>query len=465
MASNIDRTKQVILEAVLNFFFTYVRRLQGTFVTLGGQGLEANLWHQSGIRQRNGFLIERNSRRAANLLLATHGYSCSHHLGTFARTLQAQRGSAARIDALHLDFCGQLESQSSDAATLMPLLRLSTCPCLAVTVSAQRTSPNLDQPDCDKAIYRQTVQELTSQQLLIPQPKDLPRHFTRAKPSKGAEAEFQLAQTIWRLCSPAGLYPNRVIRHIYISRYSGYACRMRTVLLHLSATPISFASFLDLWLNSEFIFTREGEQQTLRSAISLYKPEENNMTGTNNKLARLRGVVIAMGDSDALALLDELEKKAENYDKLVELMRTVISPTAGTAPKATKLEATKKKATKIRKSVSNPVTTSEPTFKKRVKMQLAMLKAAASNEPRKLEAAYIEAANQLGFSRRSKGWRRQVGAIFARANGKFRPQFLQQAVKVEQPESPSQFFTTLAGWYTKYTGNTTTAADLMTEAK
>lgn len=464
MTSNIDRTKQVILEAVLNFFFTYVRRLQGTFVTLGGQGLEANLWHQSGIPQRNGFLIERNSRRAANLLLATHGYSCSHHLGTFARTLQAQRGSAARIDALHLDFCGQLESQSNDAATLMPLLRLSTCPCLAVTVSAQRTTSNLNQPDCDKTIYRQTVQELTSQQLLIPQPKDLPRHFTRAEPSKGAETEFQLAQTIWRLCSPAGLYPDRVIRHIYISRYSGYACRMRTVLLHLSVTPISFTSFLDLWLNSEFIFTREGEMQKLLSAISLYKPQENNMLGTNNKLARLRAVVIAMGDSDALALLDEIEKKAENYDKLVELIRTVSNPTSHTVPKA-KPEAPKKKTAKTRKQVSNPVTTSEPTFKKRVKMQLAMLKAAASNEPRKLEAAYIEAANQLGFSRRSKGWRRQVGAIFARANGKFRPQFLQQAVKVEQPESPSQFFTTLAGWYTKYTGNATTAADLMTEAK
>ncbi len=463
MASNIDRTKQVILETVLNFFFTYIRRQQGTFVTLGGQGLEANLWHQSGLPQRNGFLIERNPGRAANLLQATHGYSCSHHLGTFARTLQAQRGSSARIDALHLDFCGQLDSQLRDARTLMPLLRLSTRPCLAVTVSAQRTTPNFNQPDCDKALYRQTVQTLTSQQLLIPQPKDLPRRFVRAEPHKGAETEFQLAQTIWRLCSPAGLYPNRVIRHIYISRYSGHSCRMRTILLHLSVTPISFISFLELWLNSELYFTREGETQKLLPTVSSYQPQENNMTGTNIKLARLRAVVIAMGDSDALALLDEIEKKAENYDKLVELMRTVINPATDKTPiKATKL-ATKKPAAK--KQIKATDTSKDNSVAKLVKAKLTMLKAAATKDAAKLEQAYAETADQLGISRRRRGWRRQMGALLARANGKFRPHFLKQALETEKPDSPTTFFGGLASLYAKYTGKPTTAADLMVETK
>lgn len=464
MASNIDRTKQVILETVLNFFFTYIRRQQGTFVTLGGQGLEANLWHQRGLPQRNGFLIERNPGRAANLIQATHGYSCSHHMGTFARTLQAQRGAEARIDALHLDFCGQLQSQARDAASLMPLLRFSTSPCLAITVSAQRTTPNVHHPDCDKRVYRQTVQTLTSQQLLIPQPKDLPRRFVRAEPHKGAESEFQLAQTIWHLCSPAGLYPNRLIRHIYISRYSGHSCRMRTVLLHLSVTPISFTSFLELWLNSELSFTREGEQQTLLSAVSIYQPQENNMTGTNNKLARLRAVVIAMGDSDALALLDEIEKKAENYDKLVELMRTVISPATKTiAAKPIKPSATKKPAAK--KQIKATETSKDNSVAKLVKAKLTMLKAAATKDAAKLEQAYAEAADQLGISRRRRGWRRQMGALLARANGKFRPHFLKQALETEKPDSPTTFFGGLASLYAKYTGKPTTAADLMMETK
>src|SRR5688500_3166332 len=110
--------KDVIIRLFLQLVGECVPLPQAHVVGLGGEGLEATLWRESGIDFQHGWLIER-VRQMSRKLIQAHPYRYHSNLRSFATAFRSIHGHKKSIDALHADFCGTLESHLTEVAPVV----------------------------------------------------------------------------------------------------------------------------------------------------------------------------------------------------------------------------------------------------------------------------------------------------------------------------------------------------------
>ena len=106
-----ETTKGQVIRLWLAFLSRFVPLGQARLATLGGRGLEAEIWEELGVPRDNGWLIERNRKRGGNLI-AEHRYHVHNQLVTFDRILAGYGSAQAVVDGFHLDLCGTFSGQS-----------------------------------------------------------------------------------------------------------------------------------------------------------------------------------------------------------------------------------------------------------------------------------------------------------------------------------------------------------------
>lgn len=122
--------------------------------TLGGEGLEADLWRTLGIDHERAWLVDKSPRRIAKLMKNFRDF-CIHqgNVDDFPGVLSAATGEG--LDLFHLDACGTVEVFEDALVGILPLVLKSRAKMFVMTVSDARRSPSLDDPqDVEKRAHR-----------------------------------------------------------------------------------------------------------------------------------------------------------------------------------------------------------------------------------------------------------------------------------------------------------------------
>jgi hypothetical protein len=268
----MDTPKEQIIRLFLDFLSRHRPLADARVATLGGQGIEAKIWTESGIPPEHGWLIELNRTRG-NRLIENHRYRHHNRLGTFHQILAGQGGPAARIDGFHLDLCGTVtERVIHDFSPLLPLILQSTGRCLGITVSDQRRNRALEEwpvvmKKAERLFGKHTaglLEKIETLQTQLPIREGLPSFMSGFDPCKGARREFSLMVELIDLFQEHSWVPVEIVRYVYVSRYGGKPFRMRSFFFHFApvSTPSSDLAVARTWTKSPLYFCSDQETFT-----------------------------------------------------------------------------------------------------------------------------------------------------------------------------------------------------------
>jgi len=333
----MNTPKEQIIRLFLGFLSTHTPLSDARIATLGGKGIEAKIWAESGIPPEHGWLIELNRERG-HRLIEDHRYRHHNRLGTFHQILRGQEGANAYIDGFHLDLCGTITDQViRDFSPLLPLILQSTGKCFGVTVSDQRRNRSLE--EWPKALERgeelfgkgmkDVLSKLEESQRQLPMRKDLPSFMAGFDPAKGARREFGLLVELLELFQKHPSWtPTQIARYVYVSRYAGRPFRMRSFFVRFAPTlsPVSGVAIANMWAESPLSFYQDSttfvEIQAPLKQRTRQKPGEP-MT------SRLGDVARALGGAE-LAEYEELVRNATALQQIRTAVDsvTIITPAA-----------------------------------------------------------------------------------------------------------------------------------------
>lgn len=133
--STDDRAKRVVLRCLLRFLQTVIPLDRACLMTLGGWGIEADIWREAGVPLDNGWLVERDLARLGKLARGLAlGYRTINN--PIARLSSFFRSS---IDYLHLDLQGTFgAAEAEQLQSVLPFVLSGTGRTLSVTVSDSR---------------------------------------------------------------------------------------------------------------------------------------------------------------------------------------------------------------------------------------------------------------------------------------------------------------------------------------
>lgn len=134
---------------------------------LGGRGIWVKDWLAQGYVADQAYLIERNRKRAADLMRdeTLKGVRIVQStLANFPRVFAAQVEDGTGIDVLNLDFNGTLESALKDVTKIMTLFACSRGKAMVLTVADARRNQSLDNP----AKTAKHIQEFFAQGARLP---------------------------------------------------------------------------------------------------------------------------------------------------------------------------------------------------------------------------------------------------------------------------------------------------------
>ena len=478
-----SENKISVLRAFLQFAGRFVDLEKGTFVTLGGEGIEARLWKNAGIPPRHGYLIERG-RRLGQALLHEYGYGLSNDLASFSRKLTAIHGAGSRIDSLHLDLCGTLECKATMVQPLIPLVVNSVGRCLAVTVADQRGNPALTNEhellsEASRVLGKSGAQTLmdhfVQQQMQVPTNATLPTFLRHADPRKGALRELSLFLTMLSLLGGENetvtALPDQLERYLYVSNWSGTSFRMRSYFFHLTTLDgvgMSSAALAlkERWMASPLHYIGSTSELLIQGAIP--SSQEAQMY---EKLKQIAEAV----DGAVLAEFKDLLARVTSANELEERLRKIVLLANGMTVADGKSVLRAEKPTplveKQRAATDAPITRKQKSPRKLdrdeiTQIELNLLRAATrspKDEGRALEIVYTNSAKLLGISRLKKR-RRILGAHLARTQGKFRGRFIAR-VLAASPGSTEAALKELASLYTRIDGKNVTVDKLKEEAR
>jgi len=144
----MSQSKERVLERLVSFLAGYIRLDEARVATLGGEGLEAEVWKRTGIKTDNehGWLIDFDRQRMRKLFRSQRAFSdLQIFLRDFPRAFRARLGRDAGLDLFHLDLCGTVEPATKDLLGILPLLLSGTARCLGITVADCRRNRSLDE--------------------------------------------------------------------------------------------------------------------------------------------------------------------------------------------------------------------------------------------------------------------------------------------------------------------------------
>lgn len=410
-----------VIRRFLQFIASYCSLASARMATLGGEGLEASLWKKAGIDPNHGWLIER-ARKAGRRLITDHQYHFCSSLISFPRILTSVLGDKAGIDAFHLDLCGTLEANWKQFAPIIPLVAAGKGRCLAITVADQRWNASLrntcEAKDGDRLPLNRSARTGFFDHLLREQ-RSLPRASRRGlppDPAKGARREFGFAVQLIRVLGDSPVWPDRIERFIYVSRYQGHHFRMRTYLFHFSESAGSYSekisTLLRCWKKSALTIF-DGDIPTLVDI-----PEKER---TMSKYGKLALIASSIG-GEIQQEFEALVASAKDGAKAASL-RTGLREIAKIANTLLDDDAAREE----KPSPQQPAVKFENGDV--VKLQISLLRAKIAG-PDALKKAYEQAFERLGLTGRKHfaDRRRIVGAHVARTQGKFRGNFVYRAV-------------------------------------
>lgn len=516
MKTQIPDTKVQVLEALLAFVSRYRPLDQCVVATLGGRGLEAELWLKAGIAGSNGFLIERGRNSSRALLRRNFPYRHTDRLGQFARKLRTLKGQRASLDLLHVDLCGTMEPKLDDVKSLIPLVARSRAQCLAVTVADMRRNLTLETPLPDvklragRYLVPQTAaegffNELLLQQKELPTTIDLPAFFHSADPAKGAARELGVFASVMEALNPRPgrtmVVPDAIERYVFISRWSGRPFRMRSYFFHLKRTRNNLIQLLaaeNVWRSSRLCFLKNGETTVIAAAdrprstevsnfaymVTSYAAkspqpdiqpagEEPTMIEAETKYEHLRKLAEAAGGK---ALTDFKELAARNrglemaFSAVAQVMQG-LTPDSGAPAGITPATGQKTPRPSAAAEVNDRMTAVRlaealrllPTKLKASVMLLTAAAEAGSTNVSKLDPGAVSAVYKLLGLGRKKSRHRTAGAMLARTQGRFAARFVHSIM--QNLDFPSVYSVVLgdhlAALYSQLLGRTITYSDLI----
>lgn len=476
MSTPGSSTKNTVLRLFLDFVRDYVPLSEARFATLGGEGLEASLWHDIGVQPRNGWLIERNRELSRRLIRSTDYCYCAD-LRSFPQNFQSVCGRYTGIDAFHLDLCGTFESKVGLFANILPLVSRSQGRCWALTVSDQRRNRTLDSfsvvRDSSEALTGKAqadsfFQSLLDEQRRLRQMQPLPAYGQPFDPENGARREFGLFVNAIKLLKGKGPWwhlPDTMERYVYISRFGRGPCRMRTYFFHLgSAIRLSreeaVRRLINVWQSSDILYFN----RDLTRVVSRFSRKELPVMLT--QFPKLAAIADAVG-GDAKKEFDtllEMANQAPGVAQFLVEVRRALDAVDKATPRGSAASPNLDSVSTARVTRGKQFTTSDATGNngKSVEIQLQLLRASAQGKEQ-LAAAKKEARGQLDVSARKKrqSGGRMVGGLLARTSGKFRSDFVSRAVR----QYGVEILVELAQIYSKQSGKTVTVEDLKREVK
>ncbi len=455
---------------------------QVRLATLGGEGLEARIWREKGLPPENGWLIDLSPaviRRLANVFREASYHLVQGRLGTFLAHLRNAEGRKPGLDLMHLDFCGTIEPVMSELSGIVEAVHASEQRILALTVSDQRRHPATDAPKEVMTLVEDVFGERAEHlvQALEAQGRGLrqigwtpgrPRDFALREISTlltlflsqliaprlkiAAEQRYARMGKLWKreLSEKRPLiYPVSLERYTYTSR--GF--RMRTYVWRLEpkrgSVRSALDSFLRAWLDAPCYAVVAGESEPI-----LVKPRKTEPRPQRKKDAAMPSPpTLTMEDAkqrlqQAMPFMSpEIRESCEvlikgsaaiDLDPIIERVTTdVMGKMLGalTAGLGTKRVATPKAVTATPPKEVRPVPAPAPAPKRSKRkghrdddeisqmddLRLLMLEAKVRGEDELAKTK--EDLSKAHFPRQKKRLLR-IGTVFARCQGKHRPQFV-----------------------------------------
>ena len=463
MAPTIQ-SKHRIIELFLEFVAGFVRLDSAKLATLGGQGLEASIWHKRGVPAQQGWLVECD-RDLSMDLVRKYRYRYCKQLDSFPHAFEARWGTKKGIDSFHLDLCGTFEPNSKTFGQTIPLIMRSKGRCFAVTVADQRRNTSVEKfigvfEELGKLVGSRMAESFyyaleEEQERLIPSGVG-----ETADPTLGAKREFGFATSLLSRMREAKAYElDRIERYLYTSERGGQPFRMRTYFFHFSRKGRGRRKLLDpraalrLWQKSVPQYV-DGEGKLISISNATPTPQK----GKEAVMKQEKQTVVPYANLAAFVAMSSPPIQAE-FNKLIE------DAAVGTRLRAAGLTLTSVNGVAKKLAVA-PVGAATPASDAKldssIAVQIGLLIAKADSEK-----AYAKAVDRafvaLGLTGRKHAKKRNhvVGALFARTQGKFRGNFVKRVLAAKMPLGTTA---ELAKAYSAIEGKTITVEDLEKEA-
>jgi len=416
----IPSIKLQVLRLFLQFAQTFISLRKANLATLGGEGLEAGLWQELGVEANRGWLIERQEGRSLRLI-RNFSYRYCPDLVDLPRSLNDVM-ARPMVDVFHLDLCGTLEPSMDIFCPLMRYIANSRGRCLAITVADQRRNLSLERFDAVWKRGRQLLgnsgrsnlfRQLQQEQQIV------------GTGEKGARRELGFFLNMVKLfsCRHLACLPDRIERYIYVSDMQGTPFRMRTYMFHFSKQSVEkpklAKSLSRLWSQSRLWqhdggcdFQQvlvEGKDEVMTEPISVPK-------------SRLTTMAEAAGGevwAEYQSLLAEVQLAREVRGAIdVDRLHGIFKGSSKSGPQ--NVSDTGDKKTRRQQAAGDQEVV-------RIQYDLLVAKSKGFEASKK---AYEVARDALGLGGRkySTSWRRKIGGLLAHTQGKFRPEFVRQAV-------------------------------------
>ncbi len=469
--------KKHLLIKFLGFVNQYIPLTVARMATLGGQGLEAKLWEQFNVPKQNGWLIERQGELRRNLI-ANSQYRYHNKLETLTRAIEANFGTNAGLDSLHLDLCGTLEASLHLIHPLLQLIWNGTGRCLAVTVTEQRRNGTIEHwVDVNTWLEENLGSELNLklEQAISSEQNKAPRSITKnldAAIERSIKRELGvfrlLAEGLWN----AGLIPDEVVRYGYVSATN---FRMRTYVMHLqNLSQMSeadfFSSMVKSWNENPIQWlTMTGIEKTMsiRNAIPnllklqpMLAPEAATELDALIKAAEsAKAPELQAQLAEKNGLLDSIRQLLDGKSVKADAIPTTLTEVVSSEPKTKRAynkRATGKKSSKktAGKKATSPVELPDAISTSKlmelnvpeVEAEMIGLIEVEAKVPNAVLIAREATATRLGYDFSKKSDRRTFGGKVSRTRGKFFPAYLKKATMNADSAQKEQITDTIAGF-------------------
>lgn len=433
-------TKEQVIRLFLAFLSRYVPLGQAQLATLGGSGLEAEIWSELGIPTDHGWLIERSRERNVKLI-KNHRYNIHNQLGTFNCILAGHGTDRAFVDGFHLDLCGTLCNKAiGNFESIVPLVLASTGRCLAITVADARRNLVLEQwpsfqarakrlfgAQQSEAIY----DRIAAHQRQVPTRKDQPAFIKPFDPAKAAKREFGLLVELTELLRQQKLpwIPVAVERYIYVSRFATRPFRMRTYLFRFGekSTRSPELAFAQAWITSKLSFANgEAFHEVKAPAIgTTIQPTTKGVITMMPITSRLGQLAKALGGAEETEynkLLGDSQQLAIFRAALNGVGGNGVEPNTDTLPSPSSTRPRKyRKSSAAKQAKKVGKMWADLSDEEKIEWQLKTIEAKAQNGD--LSDAAWRKMLKTDFGHYNDVLDRSLHAALSRTNGGFRPSF------------------------------------------
>lgn len=440
--------------------------------TLGGEGLEAELWEAKGLKHRNGWLIEASPTRGGRLIKKSRYMLFEGRLEKFRAIFETQEGLKTGLRMFHWDLCGTVEPNIKDLERVLPLLERSKVSTLVVTMADARANLALLRPnEAEQRIKR--MFRHTSSQIF----KALTELYSNGeKPRPTVTREISAVGLIFELMRH--LEPVRMDRFFYVS----LGMRMRTYAFHLKRKPDS-VKLSDLrhrqtqvWLSSQVHWVKDGETNGMPSFVHPAGIKQKGEVMTMDVVPvseqrselkqireRLAPVIVLLSaevraDVERLLVLSETPKFDEEalvesvtkkvmlkiFDNLVGRV-TVAQPKPSIQPgKDSVMPKNGKNGMQTRSHAAHKFSDLDLAEKDTLRLELIV---AASKGEKAFEKKREDIINKYGLNR-AKTRNKQIGMMKAKGMGEHRPEFVARMIsRAQSPDAKNAMYADLATAY------------------